>query len=68
MDLQMPIMDGYQATEVIRATNKTLPIIALTAHTMDTELGKCLEYGMNGHLSKPIEVDTLYKTIGKILG
>ncbi|CAK7016611.1 MAG: Sensor histidine kinase RcsC [Desulfovibrio sp.] len=69
MDVQMPIMDGYEATKTARhyAHNRSLPIIAMTAHAMSTERDKCMGAGMDDHLSKPIEVDMLYKTLEKWL-
>ncbi|MCL1915915.1 MAG: ATP-binding protein [Desulfovibrionaceae bacterium] len=70
MDLQMPIMDGYDATKAIRAQphNQRLPIIAMTAHAMSSERNRCMAVGMNDHLSKPIDVDKLYYTIEKWIG
>lgn len=67
MDLQMPVMDGYEATRVLRKKwSKTeLPIIAMTAHAMVDDRDKCLEYGMNDHITKPIEVDTLFEVLEK---
>lgn len=67
MDIQMPEMDGYEATGIIRngLDNYHLPIIAMTAHALASERQKCLEAGMNDHLSKPIDPDTLYSTLGK---
>lgn len=61
MDLQMPVMDGHQATRAIRqqARFKDLPIIALTAHAAIEVVSRRLEDGMNDHLSKPIEPDAL---------
>ena len=69
MDVQMPIMDGNEATRRVRKFphNKNLPIIAMTAHAMTSERERCIAAGMNDHLSKPIEVDTLYKTLEKYL-
>ena len=65
MDLQMPIMSGYEATRRIREINKTIPIIALTAAAMIEDKQKALEAGMNDHLGKPINQNALYKTISK---
>jgi two-component system, sensor histidine kinase and response regulator len=65
MDLQMPIMSGYEATQKIREYNKTIPIIALTAAAMIEDKQKALEAGMNEHLGKPIDQNELYKTISK---
>lgn len=59
----MPILDGYQATELIRQVNKKVPIIALTAAAMSEDKAKALSYGMNGHLSKPIDARELISTL-----
>ena len=61
MDIQMPIMDGLTATRLIRAEHKfkDIPIIALTAHAMESDLEKSLAAGMNAHLTKPIEMNKL---------
>ncbi len=71
MDIQMPIMDGYKATQEIRnIDNKqisNIPIIAMTANAFDEDKQKCLDVGMNGHLGKPLEVDVLMKEIAKVL-
>ena len=68
MDCQMPILDGYQATEQIRAgaageVNKTLPIIAMTANAMKGDKEKCLLHGMDDYISKPIKVDTIREKV-----
>ncbi len=65
MDLQMPVMDGYEATRTIRTELELtrLPIIATTAHAMVEERERCLMNGMNAHISKPIDRDQLRKTM-----
>ncbi len=65
MDLQMPVMDGHQATTRIRADARfaTLPIIAMTAHASLEERARCLAEGMNDHISKPIAPSVLFETI-----
>ena len=69
MDLQMPEMDGHAATLHIRNELKlTLPIIAMTASAIKGEKTKCLEIGMNEYLSKPFEINYLYKCISQLLG
>ena len=67
MDIQMPEMDGYEATQLIRKNpaNGALPVIAMTAHAMSTDRKKCLEAGMNDHVAKPIDPDKLFKTLAK---
>ncbi len=67
MDIQMPIMDGYEATKIIRQTDPDIPIIALTANARQEDLEKTLQAGMNQHLNKPIEIDKLYKILIKYL-
>ena len=65
MDLQMPIMDGFEATRRIRADSRfeMLPIIAMTAHAMAEVKGQCLAVGMNDHVVKPIHPETLFQTL-----
>ena len=71
MDIQMPFMDGYEATRQIRALNKeycaAIPIIAMTANAFAEDKEKAYEAGMNGYLSKPINIPELLETIGRIL-
>lgn len=67
MDVQMPEMDGYEATRFLRQKHSktTLPIIAMTAHAMQDERQKCLNEGMNDHIAKPIQAETLFETLKK---
>jgi two-component system sensor histidine kinase/response regulator len=67
MDCQMPVMDGYQATRKIRQIDSyhQVPIIALTADAQDGSQEKSLNAGMNGHITKPIELDVLYSTLSQ---
>ena len=67
MDLQMPIMDGYETSRYIRETDYSTPIIALTANVLDEDIQKSIEAGMNEHLSKPIEVEKLYRVLLKYI-
>ena len=67
MDIQMPIMDGYEATKIIRSENKSIPIIALSANAMQDDIYKTKSVGMNEHLNKPISVDKLYASLFKYL-
>ena len=65
MDVQMPIMDGYEATREIRKNPKfaKLPIIAMTANALQAEKEKCLKAGMNDHITKPIDTNKLFRII-----
>jgi len=67
MDLQMPNMDGYEATRAMRENGVTIPIVALTASTMSGDEGKCICAGCNDYLSKPINRKELLKTIQKYI-
>ncbi|HEX2786867.1 MAG TPA: response regulator [Ignavibacteria bacterium] len=71
MDIQMPVMDGYQATKLIRAkeitSGKYVPIIAVTAFAMESDRQKCFEIGMDDYISKPFNKDDFYKIIEKHL-
>lgn len=68
MDMQMPVMDGCQATKIIRQSEQNLPIIAMTANAMAGDKQKCLAAGMNDYITKPINPDELFHTIGKWTG
>ncbi|QDQ25137.1 response regulator [Chitinimonas arctica] len=70
MDLQMPIMDGHEATLAIRADRQFdhLPIVAMTAHAMVEEKERCLREGMQDHISKPIEPEALYACARRWIG
>ena len=59
MDIQMPELDGIEATRRIRAFLPDIPIIAMTAHTMKGDAEKCLEAGMQDHIAKPINTEAL---------
>ncbi|MBF0397769.1 MAG: response regulator, partial [Desulfobacterales bacterium] len=65
MDIQMPQMDGYEATKAIREMGKKLPIIAMTANAMDEDRQRCLEAGMDDYVSKPISIDNLVAIFNK---
>jgi signal transduction histidine kinase/CheY-like chemotaxis protein len=67
MDLQMPVMDGYEAARQILALPKAkhIPIIAMTAHAMDEERDSCLAAGMVDHVSKPIDAKMLFETLSR---
>jgi signal transduction histidine kinase/CheY-like chemotaxis protein len=70
MDIQMPVMDGYTATEKIRKMRppfNTIPIIALTAHAMDQEREKCFAAAMDGYITKPIDPHLLFSTLTEFL-
>ncbi|MGE3550328.1 MAG: ATP-binding protein [Geobacter sp.] len=62
MDIQMPVMDGYEATRRIREqfSSEQLPIFAMTAHVFDEERTRCLDAGMNDHLPKPLDIKALF--------
>ena len=72
MDIQMPALDGYAATQAIRhldrADARTVPIIAMTANAYQEDVNKALAAGMDGHLSKPVDVDALMRTLAEMLG
>ena len=67
MDIQMPEMDGYEAAGLIRKKNSTLPIIALTANALVSDIAKTKAAGMQEHLNKPIDVEKLFATLLKYI-
>lgn len=72
MDIQMPVMNGYEATECIRSLDRddarSIPILALTANAFATDLGKTHSIGMNDHIAKPIDVGHLFDVLTKWIG
>ena len=71
MDIQMPVMDGYEATKQIRMLEdpdiSNIPIIAMTANAFDEDKKAAIEAGMNGHIAKPIDVSKLLELLGEII-
>ncbi len=70
MDIRMPIRNGYEATDAIRAMNRpdaTLPIIAMTADAYSDDIQRCLSHGMNAHVAKPIDIDEVARILKKYL-
>jgi len=71
MDVQMPEMDGLEATAAIRAneegTDRHLPILALTAHALTGDRQRCLDAGMDGYLAKPIQTAQLLQALADVL-
>jgi PAS domain S-box-containing protein len=67
MDLQMPEMDGYEATRTLRHEHYGRPIVALTAHALKEERRRCLESGFDDHLSKPVDRSTLLQSLSRFL-
>lgn len=69
MDIQMPVLDGYQAADKIRALDrtdaKTVPIVAMTANAFIEDVKTAKEHGMNGHVAKPLEVRELTAALKK---
>ena len=71
MDVQMPVMNGYEATKAIRAMSrrdvKNMPIIAMTANAMEEDKQTALKSGMNAHIAKPIDIELLMKVLRQFL-
>jgi len=72
MDVRMPVMTGYEATESIRALERedarTIPIIAMTADAFSEDIQHCLESGMNAHTAKPVNIDELLMLLKRFMG
>ena len=72
MDIQMPNMNGYDATRTIRAlpdsAKANLPILAMTANAFEEDKREAFRCGMNGHVAKPIDVQALMKELANVLG
>ncbi len=71
MDIQMPVMDGYEASRVIRALEDerlaAVPIVAMTANAFEEDKQAALDAGMNGHLAKPFDVDELFEMLASVI-
>jgi CheY-like chemotaxis protein len=71
MDLQMPEVDGFEATSIIRArerqTGDRVPIVALTAHAMEGDRQRCLDADMDGYISKPVKAVELFEVIDRVM-
>ena len=70
MDIRMPVMDGLEATKLIRRSERAdaaaIPVIAMTANAFDDDMKKSIECGMNGHISKPIDMNRIREVLTKI--
>ena len=71
MDIQMPEMNGYEATKKIRSLDmpnaKTIPIVAMTSHVFREDIQKCFDAGMNSHIGKPLIFDEVIKELCAVL-
>lgn len=71
MDIQMPVINGLEASRMIRSMNKkdakSVPIIGLSANAFQEDIEKAMQSGMNGYLPKPIDLERLYQTLGEFL-
>ena len=71
MDVMMPVMNGYEATKAIRASRHpealTIPIVAMTANAFVKDVQDALDAGMNAHVAKPINMETLKNTLGSCI-
>ena len=71
MDIQMPVMNGYEATKAIRSlpdpAKAQLPVIAMSANAFAEDVQACLDAGMDGHVAKPVDTQVLKRTLEEIL-
>ena len=67
MDINMPIMDGLEATKLIKAAHADIPIIACTAYAMEEEKKRCLEAGCDDYVSKPLQPELLFSIFDKFI-
>ena len=67
MDLNMPVMDGYQAMKIIKSTYPHIPVIAQTAYTLNNDRHKCLKAGFNDYISKPVNRVALFRMVSENL-
>jgi len=71
MDVRMPVMDGLEAAKEIRSLDrddaKKIPIVALSANVFDSDITASKDAGMNAYLSKPIDAEKMYQTIGSLI-
>ena len=68
MDISLPVMDGYESTRIIRKTNKSVPIIGLSAHAMQGDAEKALAAGCSDYITKPVDEDLLLQKLRIFLG
>jgi len=68
MDIQMPVLDGYQAAKILRDHGLLIPIIAITAHAMQDERERCLTFGFTNYITKPIDLDGLVSLVARSVG
>jgi len=68
MDMEMPVLDGYEAVRQLRAGGFTSPILAVTAYAMSKDREECLRLGCDDHISKPIEWDRFFRKLIQLLG
>ena len=72
MDVQMPVMNGYEATKAIRRSThklaKTIPIVAMTANAFEEDKKKAFKAGMNAHIAKPIDINTILAVFDQMFG